>query len=320
LLPEIEVFEGDPFQSDPGNPAGYTDDLKARIATGEKLRVIKKKTAFVNLPVSATEDRVVGTLDIEKAIQKGERRFEPGILAAANRGVLYVDEVNLLDDHVVDLLLDVAAMGVNVVEREGVSVSHAARFVLIGSMNPEEGDLRPQLLDRFALAVDILGIRDPAARMAILERNLAFEADPAGFLAQWQPKEQQLRNDIVAARERLPNVKHTQRDLATIANLVASLGVDGHRADIVILKTARAHAALAGRDAITEQDILLAAELTLPHRLKRHPFQDTEQAMAVLGEKLQQIEDQMSSATEQQDQQSQQSKAQESVAKKVKRG
>ncbi|MCL5999451.1 MAG: ATP-binding protein [Chloroflexi bacterium] len=319
LLPEIEVFEGDPFQSDPRNPAAYPDELKARLA-GETLKIIAKKTPFVNLPVSATEDRVVGTLDIEKAIQKGERRFEPGILAAANRGVLYVDEVNLLDDHVVDLLLDVAAMGVNVVEREGVSVSHAARFVLIGSMNPEEGDLRPQLLDRFALAVDILGIRDPAARMAILERNLAFEADPVGFLAQWQPKEQQLRNDIVAARERLPNVKHTQRNLATIANLVASLGVDGHRADIVILKTARAHAALAGRDTITEQDILLAAELALPHRLKRHPFQDTEQAMAVLGDKLQQIEDQMDGNAQQQESQTQQAKAQESVAKKVKRG
>jgi Mg-chelatase subunit ChlI len=319
LLPEIEVFEGDPFQSDPSNPNAFPDELKARIIAGDKPRAIHKKTPFVNLPVSATEDRVVGTLDIEKAIQRGERRFEPGILAAANRGVLYVDEVNLLDDHVVDLLLDVAAMGVNVVEREGVSFSHAARFVLIGSMNPEEGDLRPQLLDRFALAVDILGIRDPASRMAILERNLAFEADPAAFQAQWQPKEQQLRAEIVAARDHLPSVKHTQRDLATIANLVASLGVDGHRADIVILKTARAHTALAGRDAITEQDILLAAELALPHRLKRHPFQDTEQAMAVLGEKLQQIEDQTQGNT-QQDSQSQQGKPQESVAKKVKRG
>ena len=321
LLPEIEVFEGDAFQSDPNNPATFTEELRTRVNAGDKLKVVKKKTPFVNLPVSATEDRVVGTLDIEKAIQRGERRFEPGILAAANRGVLYVDEVNLLDDHVVDLLLDVAAMGVNVVEREGVSFSHLARFVLIGSMNPEEGDLRPQLLDRFALAVDILGIRDPAARMAILERNLAFEGDPAEFLAQWQPKEQQLRNDIVAARERLPLVKHTQRDLATIANLVASLGVDGHRADIVILKTARAHAALSGRDTITEQDILMAAELALPHRLKRHPFQDTEQAMAALGDKLQQIEDQMTDTPpQQQDSQGQQAKAPEQIAKKVKRG
>lgn len=320
LLPEIEVYEGDPFQCDPANPATFSEDMRARVENGETPRIIRKKTPFINLPVSATEDRVVGTLDIERAIQKGERRFEPGILAAANRGVLYVDEVNLLDDHVVDLLLDVAAMGVNVVEREGVSFSHLARFVLIGSMNPEEGDLRPQLLDRFALAVDILGIRDPASRMAILERNLAFEADPAGFVAQWQPKEQQLRNEITAARAHLPAVRHTQRDLATIANLVASLGVDGHRADIVILKTARAHAALAGRETITDQDILMAAELALPHRLKRHPFQDTEQALAVLGEKLQQIEDQMTDAPQQQDNQAQQAKAPENVAKKVKRG
>lgn len=320
LLPEIEVYEGDPFQCDPANPATFSEDMRAQVENGETPRIIRKKTPFINLPVSATEDRVVGTLDIERAIQKGERRFEPGILAAANRGVLYVDEVNLLDDHVVDLLLDVAAMGVNVVEREGVSFSHLARFVLIGSMNPEEGDLRPQLLDRFALAVDILGIRDPASRMAILERNLAFEADPAGFVAQWQPKEQQLRNEITAARAHLPAVRHTQRDLATIANLVASLGVDGHRADIVILKTARAHAALAGRETITDQDILMAAELALPHRLKRHPFQDTEQALAVLGEKLQQIEDQMTDAPQQQDNQAQQAKAPENVAKKVKRG
>jgi Mg-chelatase subunit ChlI len=322
LLPQIDVFEGDPFQCDPHNSASFTEDVRARMSAGEKPNIIQKKTPFVNLPVSATEDRVVGTLDIEKAIQKGERRFEPGILAAANRGVLYVDEVNLLDDHVVDLLLDVAAMGVNVVEREGVSFSHAARFVLIGSMNPEEGDLRPQLLDRFALAVDILGIHDPASRMAILERNLAFEADPAGFLAEWQPKEQQLRNEIVAAREQLPKVKHSQHNLATIANLVANLGVDGHRADIVILKTARAHAALAGRESVNEQDILVAAELALPHRLKRHPFQDTEQAMATLGDKLQQIEEQMSGTTPQQQQESQgqQGKTPEQIAKKVKRG
>ncbi|MCS6847418.1 MAG: ATP-binding protein [Anaerolineae bacterium] len=292
ILPEIDVIEDDPFSCDPANPASFTEDLKRRAAAGEQFKIVRRKTRFVNLPVSATEDRVVGTLDIEKAIQKGEKHFEPGVLAAANRGVLYVDEVNLLDDHVVDLLLDVAAMGVNVVEREGISFSHPARFVLIGSMNPEEGDLRPQLLDRFALCVDIMGIRDPRARMTILERNLAFESDPVAFAKEWEPYEKALTLEIAEARERLPSVRHTQRDLATIANLVASLGVDGHRADLVILKTARAHAAFMGRDAITEQDILLAAELALPHRLKRHPFQDTEQAMAALSEKLQQIEQQ----------------------------
>jgi Mg-chelatase subunit ChlI len=317
ILPEIDVVEDDPFSCDPNNPTAYTDDLKRRAAVGEKFKTLRRKTRFVNLPVSATEDRVVGTLDIEKAIQKGERHFEPGVLAAANRGVLYVDEVNLLDDHVVDLLLDVAAMGVNVVEREGISFSHPARFVLIGSMNPEEGDLRPQLLDRFALCVDIMGIRDPKARMTILERNLAFEADPEAFMKEWQPYEQALTLEIAQARERLPQVKHSQRDLATIANLVASLGVDGHRADLVILKAARAHAAFMGRNEVTEQDILLSAELALPHRLKRHPFQDTEQALAVLSERLQQIEQQtMSQAA---DGQTQQARA-EASAKKVKRG
>lgn len=317
LLPEINVVEDDPFSVDPANTTAFTDDLKRRAAAGEKFNTVRRKTRFVNLPVSATEDRVVGTLDIEKAIQKGERHFEPGVLAAANRGVLYVDEVNLLDDHVVDLLLDVAAMGVNVVEREGISFSHPARFVLIGSMNPEEGDLRPQLLDRFALCVDIMGIRDARARMNILERNLAFESDPVAFAKEWEPYEKALTLEIAEARERLPNVKHTQRDLATIANLVASLGVDGHRADLVILKTARAHAAFMGREEVTEQDILLAAELALPHRLKRHPFQDTEQAMAVLSEKLQQIEQQTEAQAAQQNQQNAKPEAN---AKKVKRG
>lgn len=317
ILPEIDVIEDDPFSCDPANPASFTEDLKRRAAAGEAFKIVRRKTRFVNLPVSATEDRVVGTLDIEKAIQKGEKHFEPGVLAAANRGVLYVDEVNLLDDHVVDLLLDVAAMGVNVVEREGISFSHPARFVLIGSMNPEEGDLRPQLLDRFALCVDIMGIRDPRARMTILERNLAFENDPAAFAKEWEPYEKALTLEIAEARERLPSVKHTQRDLATIANLVASLGVDGHRADLVILKTARAHAAFMGRDAITEQDILLAAELALPHRLKRHPFQDTEQAMAALSEKLQQIEQQ---AEAQAAADSQPPPRPDATAKKVSRG
>jgi Mg-chelatase subunit ChlI len=185
-----------------------------------------------------------------------------------------VDEVNLLDDHVVDLLLDSAAMGVNVVEREGISFSHPARFILVGTMNPEEGDLRPQLLDRFALCVDMHGIADPRQRVAIVERRIAFEQDPEGFYQEWLPHEEQLSDAILAARERLPNVAHTQRDLYTIAQLTTSFKVDGHRADIVILKTARAHAAQAGRLAINEQDIMLAAELALPHRLKRQPFEE----------------------------------------------
>jgi magnesium chelatase subunit D len=240
----------------------------------------------VDLPVSATEDRVVGTLDIERAIQKGERHFEPGVLAAANRGVLYVDEVNLLDDHVVDLLLDAAAMGVNVVEREGISFSHPARFILIGTMNPEEGDLRPQLLDRFSLCVDIQTIREPEARMLIMERNLAHESDPEGFYEEWSPREQALSQEIARARQLLPEVRHTRADLGTIATVMSELGVDGHRPDLVVLKAARAQAAFEGRVHLTESDILRAAELALPHRLKRHPLEQAEITVGDLTERL----------------------------------
>ena len=275
LLPEIDVVQDCRFGCDPDQPATWCTECRERAAkNGQELPYAKRRTLFVDLPVSATEDRVVGTLDIEQAIQKGIRRFEPGVLASANRGLLYVDEVNLLDDHVVDLLLDSAAMGVNVVEREGISFSHPARFILVGTMNPEEGDLRPQLLDRFAFAVDIQGIHDQMARMAILERNLQFESDPEGFRAEWEPHEQKLSHEIDRARKLLAEVKYRQSDLAAIAGLVGGLGVDGHRADLVILKGARAHAALQGRTYITKDDILLAAELALPHRLKRQPFQD----------------------------------------------
>ncbi|MBV7329114.1 AAA family ATPase [Chloroflexi bacterium TSY] len=232
-------------------------------------------TPFVDLPVSATEDRVVGTLDIEKAIQKGERHFEPGILFAANGGVLYVDEVNLLDDHVVDLLLDSAAMGVNIVEREGISYQHEARFVLVGSMNPEEGDLRPQLLDRFAHAVDVVGIEDSRQRVQILSRRVQFEQDADTFQADWAEAEEQLSNRIMSARDLYDGVSYSESDMYTIATLTASFKVDGHRADIVILRTARAHAAYEGRSSISDRDILLAAELALPHRMKKQPFQET---------------------------------------------
>ncbi len=274
LLPEIAVVADCPFACDPGSLDSLCDNCRDRLARGEVLPVAQRRTRFVDLPVSATEDRVVGTLDIEKAIQHGERHFEPGVLAAANRGLLYVDEVNLLDDHVVDLLLDSAAMGVNVVEREGISFSHPARFMLVGTMNPEEGDLRPQLLDRFALCVDMRGIADPRQRVAIVERRVAYEADPDNFCQEWAPHEERLSDQIAQARAALPHVTHTQRDLFTIAQLTTSFKVDGHRADIVILKTARAHAAWQGRLAIAEQDILLAAELALPHRLKRQPFEE----------------------------------------------
>ncbi|MCO6449673.1 MAG: ATP-binding protein [Caldilineales bacterium] len=274
LLPEIEVVEGCEFGCDPNAPVFYCTECQERLQREGVLPTTTRRIRFVDLPVSATEDRVVGTLDIEKAIKKGERHFEPGVLAAANRGLLYVDEVNLLDDHVVDLLLDSAAMGVNVVEREGISFQHPANFILVGTMNPEEGDLRPQLLDRFAHAVDIEGIPDAAARVEIVRRRLAYDMSPESFYANWREQEQQLSEEIERARLRLPMVTYRDRDIYLIAHLTASFNVDGHRADIVILKTAQANAAFEGRLEINEHDIMVGAELALPHRLKRQPFQD----------------------------------------------
>ena len=275
LLPNLEVVGGCRFSCDPTRPDLFCDECRERLAKTGPLPVELRTTPFVDLPVSATEDRVVGTLDIEKAIQRGERHFEPGILAAANRGVLYVDEVNLLDDHVVDLLLDSAAMGVNVVEREGISFQHPARFVLVGSMNPEEGDLRPQLLDRFAHAVDVIGITNAPDRVEVLRRRIYFEQDSDGFIAAYDEAEEGMAARIIAARQRYDLVKYTEKDMYTIAALTASFKVDGHRADIVILRTARAHAAFEGRLQITDRDILVAAELALPHRMKKQPFQDS---------------------------------------------
>jgi Mg-chelatase subunit ChlI len=290
LLPYVPVVMDCRFGCDPERPTTWCTECRERTENGADLPVELRPTSFVNLPVSATEDRVVGTLDIEKAIQKGERRFEPGVLAAANRGLLYIDEVNLLDDHVVDLLLDSAAMGMNIVEREGISFTHPARFILVGTMNPEEGDLRPQLLDRFALSVEIHGIRDARERVLIMERNLAFEADPDNFRQQWLPRETELSRQIDQARRLVEDVSYTRRDLLSIAALTSALNVDGHRADLVILKTARAHAAFEGRRAISDRDIALAAELTLPHRIKRGPFQQAEITIEELQERIDQLQ------------------------------
>ena len=290
LLPQVLVVKDCRFGCDPEQQTTWCTECRERHASGEELPVEYILTPFVNLPVSATEDRVVGTLDIEKAIQKGERRFEPGVLAAANRGLLYIDEVNLLDDHVVDLLLDSAAMGMNIVEREGISFAHPARFILVGTMNPEEGDLRPQLLDRFALAVEIRGIRDARERVLIMERNLAFEIDADGFRQQWLECETDLSHQIDAARKLVDKVTYSSRDLLSIAGLTASLNVEGHRADLVILKTSRAHAAFEGRTAITDRDIVLAAELALPHRVRRGPFQQSEVSSVELQERIDQLQ------------------------------
>lgn len=298
LLPRVAVVSDCRFGCDPDRPTTWCTECRERVAKGESLPVELRTTAFVNLPVSATEDRVVGTLDIEKAIQKGERHFEPGVLAAANRGLLYIDEVNLLDDHVVDVLLDSAAMGMNIVEREGISFSHPARFILVGTMNPEEGDLRPQLLDRFALSVEIHGIREARERVLIMERNLAFESDPEGFRQQWLPREEELSRQIEQARTLVDQVSYTRRDLLSIAALSASLNVEGHRSDLVILKAARAHAAFEGHSAISDRDIALAAELALPHRIRRGPFYQAEITMEDLQERIEQLQGAASSAGE----------------------
>jgi magnesium chelatase subunit D len=298
LLPDIETVADCPFNCDPHRPEAMCDSCAERYAGRKKLPVASRAIRMIDLPVSATEDRVVGTLDIENAIKTGQKRFEPGVLATANRGMLYVDEVNLLDDHVVDVLLDSAAMGVNVVEREGISFSHPAQFILVGTMNPEEGELRPQLLDRFGLCVVISGISEPGARKEILIRRIQYEKDPVGFYRAWQQEEQQLAQQIARARDLLYGVSYTEDELSAIAQLTADLGVDGHRGDIVILKASLAHAAFEGRDRISQRDILLAAELALPHRLKKQPLQQSEARLEQLREQLRGLEvgaaDQMS--------------------------
>lgn len=244
----------------------------------------------VELPVSATEDRVVGTLDMEAAIQHGRKAFEPGILAAANRNILYVDEINLLEDHIVDILLDSAAMGVNTVEREGISYAHPARFVLIGTMNPEEGDIRPQLLDRFALSVTVVGEQDAESRVEVIRRRIAYERDADAFAETYAAEQEQLRTQIVAARRRVANVAVPDDILGLAAQVSLTLGVDGHRADITLIKAGIAHAALAGRTAVNAEDLLRVSRLVLAHRMRRRPFEegavDWSAVDAILGESV----------------------------------
>jgi len=301
LLPPVEIVQDCRFGCDPTRPITWCTECRERFTTDQIPPNETRQTPFINLPISATEDRVVGTLDIEKAIQKGERHFEPGVLASANRGLLYIDEVNLLDDHVVDVLLDSAAMGMNIVEREGISFSHPARFILVGTMNPEEGDLRPQLLDRFALSVEIHGILDARQRVQIMERNIAFEADPEAFRQEWIPKEFELSEKIAQARQLVKQVKYTSRDLLIIADLTAKMQVDGHRADLVILKASRAHAAFEGRRSITPHDIALAAELALPHRVKAGPFRQSGMGVTQLEEQIEQLKGAASAGTPSED-------------------
>ncbi|MDZ4166782.1 MAG: magnesium chelatase subunit D family protein [Coriobacteriia bacterium] len=273
VLPEILVVDGCRFSCDPADTAGLCPECTERRGDGALPRE-RRRPRIVDLPISATEDRVVGTIDLEAALKHGERRFDAGLLADANRGLLYVDEVNLLDDHLVDTLLDAAASGTNIVEREGVRFEHPARFVLVGTMNPEEGDVRPQLLDRFGLCVDVEGIADPTARVEVLKRRRMFEDDPAGFERAWRSEQDSLRERLAHAIHVLPDVELDDDLLFLIASVCSSMGVDGHRADLVMGRAAAAFAVLSGRREVTPADIRAIAPMVLAHRMRKTPFAD----------------------------------------------
>ncbi len=274
VLPPVHAITGCPFRCAPEEPGLYCTDCVEKYGLNEAKDTYETQMKVVELPVNATEDRVVGTLDLEHAISEGKKKFEPGILAEANRNILYVDEINLLDDHVVDVLLDAAAMGINTVEREGVSVSHPAKFVLIGTMNPEEGDIRPQLLDRFGLSVEVVGEHKAEQRVEVIRRRLAYEANPEAFAEEYAERQDELRNQLELARTLLPQIKVPDVVLNKAAELAIELNVDGHRADITMLKTAITIAAMDGRKDVDVKDLREAAFLVLPHRMRRRPFEE----------------------------------------------
>ena len=273
LLPEIEVVSSDPFNSSPIDFELMSDEVKTAVLNNEEVAVSKKKVPMVDLPLGATEDRVCGTIDIEKALTEGVKAFEPGLLAKANRGILYVDEVNLLDDHLVDVLLDSAASGWNTVEREGISIKHPARFVLVGSGNPEEGELRPQLLDRFGMHAEIRTVRDPELRVRIVEERSSFDQDPDISLNEHEEEQRQLREQIVNAQEILNDVALSYELRVKISQVCGSLDVDGLRGDIVTNRAAKAHAAYNGRKEVTVDDIEAIISLCLRHRLRKDPLE-----------------------------------------------
>jgi len=268
LLPELEVVTDCRFGCPPDDADVQCPECTARVEAGEALPRSTRQMRVVELPINASEDRVVGSIDLEAAIKRGEKEFEPGVLAEANRNILYVDEVNLLDDHIVDVLLDAAAMGQNTVEREGVSISHPARFILVGTMNPEEGELRPQLLDRFGLCVDVEGIHDVRQRVEIVERREQYEEDPDSFIEQYADSEQEAANRIARAMNVLTDVAVDRETLVSIASLSIELEVDGHRADIVMRKGAQALAALEDRTRVELDDVATVAPMVLAHRVK----------------------------------------------------
>lgn len=276
LLPEIEAVEGCRYNCDPRRSGeGCDESCSAKgAATGGGIATRRIKVPVVDLPLGATEDRVVGALDLERALTVGEKAFEPGLLAKANRGFLYIDEVNLLEDHLVDLLLDVAATGENVVEREGLSIRHPARFVLVGSGNPEEGELRPQLLDRFGLSVEVTTPQDVETRVAVIKRRDAFERDSESFLEEWAEEEACLRKRLEAARQSCASVEVPDDVVGKAAELCLALGTDGLRGELTLIRAARALAALDGRAVATAQDLHAVAPSSLRHRLRRDPLEE----------------------------------------------
>jgi magnesium chelatase subunit I len=273
LLPEISVVADDPFNSDPNDPELMSQEVRERIQRNEELPVIQKKITMVDLPLGATEDRVCGTIDIEKALTEGVKAFEPGLLAKANRGILYVDEVNLLDDHLVDVLLDSAASGWNTVEREGISISHPARFILVGSGNPEEGELRPQLLDRFGMHAQIGTVKDPNLRVQIVEQRASFDSTPLEFRATYKDSQQQLATKIIDARKLLPQVELDYEYRVKISQICSELDVDGLRGDLVTNRAAKSLTAFEGRKEVTPEDIFRVIPLCLRHRLRKDPLE-----------------------------------------------
>jgi Mg-chelatase subunit ChlI len=268
LLPDVEMIEDCPFACNPMDPTNICEVCRSKAESGEALTVTSRKMEMVELPIGATEDRVVGTLNIERAIREGVKALEAGILANANQSVLYVDEINLLPDHITDVILDAASSGWNTIEREGISVQHPSRFILVGTMNPEEGELRPQLLDRMALHSEISTILDPALRVEVMKLNMEFEDDPQAFRKNFQDKQKQLRDKISKARALLTKVRVPDQHLEVVARMCIALNVDGHRPDITIVKSARTLSAFNGTSEVSAQDILECSFLALSHRTR----------------------------------------------------
>ena len=281
LLPEISIVRDDAFNSHPTNPELMSADILTQFQNNENIETELIKIPMVDLPLGATEDRVCGTIDIEKALTEGVKAFEPGLLAKANRGILYVDEVNLLDDHLVDILLDSAASGWNTVEREGISVRHPARFVLVGSGNPEEGELRPQLLDRFGMHAEIRTVKTPDLRVRIVEERTAFDQNPQDWVEKYQEEQAELRSKLVKAQELLPSIEMDYDFRLKISQICSELDVDGLRGDIVVNRAAKAYAAFDGRTVVTVDDISNTIVLCLRHRLRKDPLESIDSGAKV---------------------------------------